>query len=562
MVQSKPAAPESSDAVTHRTDLFRLGLIFAALFFFLLGSRPLSNPDEGRYSEIPREMLETGDYVTPRLDGVKYFEKPPLVYWLTAAAFRVGGVNEFTARFWPALFALAGVLMTYSAGRALYGRATGIYSAATLGVSLLYYGLSRLIVLDLAVGFFISAALFSFIVAIEKPPGANRRWLFMAFYAAMGLGLLSKGLIAFVLPGAAMFFWVLLLNRWSRLRPLYPFSGSLLLLAIALPWHVLAAQRNPDFLSFYFVHEHFQRFTSTVHDRAEPWWYFLAVFAVGFLPGTFFVWSSARENFRGGWAQRANAATAWFLLIWIVAIVGFFSASHSKLIPYIIPVFPAAAVLVGHYLSKILAAERPNLRPHLFAYAAFVAIIGVAFPLIRLSKDPTLQTELRLWQFALGAILILGALAVSWFAIRGRTRAGLLAALAAHVSLLLFVNPIAGRVDKRSTKLLAAELDRYLEPQHTVYSYHDYFQDIPVYLGRTIDVVSYKGELAFGIAAEPATTGPHFIDDQEFLRRWEGPTRCFAIAHKGDVAGLFARVDFPHFVLAESRGKVLFSNLP
>ncbi|HEU5078882.1 MAG TPA: phospholipid carrier-dependent glycosyltransferase [Opitutaceae bacterium] len=608
MGHTLPASASRAETIPYSTDFIRLGLIFAALFFFLLGSRPLSNPDEGRYSEIPREMLDTGDYVTPRLNGVKYFEKPPLVYWLTAGAFRVGGINELTARFWPALFALAGVLMTYAAGRALYDRRTGIFGAITLGTSLLYYGLSRLIVLDLAVGFFIAAALFAFIVAVQQPAGTKRRWLFMAFYAAMGLGLLAKGLIAFVLPGAVMFFWVLLFNRWSRLRPLYPFSGSLLLLAIAAPWHVLAAQRNPDFLSFYFVHEHFERFTSTVHDRAEPWWYFLAVFVVGFFPGTIFLWSSLRESFRRGSASEVGRGvpaepqsqdltsrlghdergspgtvsdvafgsvrptsemmmsqrhTAWFLVLWIVIIVGFFSASHSKLIPYIIPVFPAAALLVGRFLGNAFAvAGQPKIRAHLFVYAAFTAMIGIAFPLIRLSKDVSVQTELRFWQFSLGAVLILGALTVAWLAIRGKTRAGLFALAATHAALLVFINPLAGRVDKRSTKVLAEELAHYAGPEHVVYSYHDYFQDIPVYLGRTIDVVGYKGELAFGIAAEPALTAMRFIDDAEFLRRWNGPARCFAVAHKGDVASLFARPDFPHFVLAETRGKVLFSNLP
>lgn len=545
-------------------DLWRLGLAFAVLFFALLGSRPLSNPDEGRYSEIPREMLATGDFVTPRLDGVKYFEKPPLVYWLTAASFQAFGINEFSARLWPALFALGGVLLTYAAARALHDRLTGLLAAAALGSSLLYYGLSRLILLDLAVGVLIAAALFSFLIGIDAPDGRRRRALFLAFYVAMALGVMTKGLIALVLPLGVIGAWILFFNRWSALRRLYLLPGAVLFLAIAAPWHVLAARANPDFLHFYFVHEHFQRFTSTIHHRAEPWWYFLAVFAVGFFPAICFLGSSLRHNLAGGWAGRKTQAGSWFLLLWVLVIGGFFSLSHSKLIPYIIPVFPAAAVLVGRFLAARLSSggDRPRIGGTLYAWAAISFVVGIAIPLVRLSKDPVLAADLKPWQWLLGVTFLAGALAVSWLTARGRTRAALLGLAATQAGLLLLINPLAGRLDKRSTREFALELRTLVAPGHVVYSYRDYFQDLPVYLGRTVDVVGYQGELAYGIEAEPDFSARHFIDEPEFLRRWQLPQRCFAVAKQNDTVALFARADFPHFVLAQARGKVLFSNLP
>jgi len=313
---ASPASPvPESDRASWGRDLALLTLVLSLWFGLFLGSRSFNNPDEGRYTEIPREMAATGDYVTPRLNGVKYFEKPPLVYWLSALTFEVvgpmagtDGVNEWTARLWGAVFALAGALMTYAAGRALYGRAAGWWAALVVATALLYYGLSRIILLDMVVGVTIAGALFAFIVGIREPAGARRRWLFLAFYACMALATLTKGLIGFLLPCMVAFVWLLVFNQWRALRPCYPVVGALLLLAITVPWHVLAALRNPSvdglvwpgyahglelhhagqdpgWMWFYFVREHYLRFTTTEHGRFEPAWFSCRCLSRGCFPG-------------------------------------------------------------------------------------------------------------------------------------------------------------------------------------------------------------------------------------------------------------------------------------
>jgi 4-amino-4-deoxy-L-arabinose transferase-like glycosyltransferase len=162
----------------------------------------------------------------------------------------------------------------------------------------------------------------------------------------MALATLSKGLIGIVLPGAVIFLWVLGLNRWRRLWPFYPVVGSLLLLGIAAPWHYFAAKANADFLKFYFIHEHWERFTTRVHGRYEPWWFFLPILLVGLLPWVFFASQALRQSLVGGWKQRKEHAEGWYLVIWVVFLVAFFSKSQSKLVPYILPVFPACALLL------------------------------------------------------------------------------------------------------------------------------------------------------------------------------------------------------------------------
>ncbi len=227
-------------------DLLLLTLLFGALFAVQLGESVLVNPDEGRYAEIPREMVASGDWVTPRLDGVTYFEKPPLMYWAVALCLKAFGPSEWSMRAAPALFALGGILLTYATARRLHGRTAGLVAATVLGTTLLYYAMGRILILDMAVSVLMSATLGCFILGVREAPGATRRWFFYGLYASAALATLTKGLIGFLLTGAVMFVWLLVFNQWKRLRPLYLPTGVMLFLLIAAPWHFLVAARNPD----------------------------------------------------------------------------------------------------------------------------------------------------------------------------------------------------------------------------------------------------------------------------------------------------------------------------
>ncbi len=581
-----------SDSASWGRDLVLLTLALSLWFGLFLGSRSLNNPDEGRYTEIPREMAATGDYVTPRLNGVKYFEKPPLVYWLSALTFEVvgplagtDGVNEWTARFWGAAFALAGGLMTYAAGRALYRRATGWWAALVVATSILYYGLSRLILLDLVVGVTMAGALFAFIVGIREPAGTRRRWLFMAFYACMALATLTKGLIGFLLPCMVAFVWLLVFNQWRALRPCYPISGALVLLAILAPWHVLAALRNPSvdglvwpgyahglelhhagkdpgWMWFYFVREHFLRFTTTEHGRFQPAWFFLPILAGGLFPWTVFAGQSVWRSLAGGWRERGRHLEAWFLVIWIVLIVAFFSKSQSKLIPYISPVFPAAAVLIGHYLAQVWA-ERSGrgVRVGLWVFAGLaLALAGAAafFPLP--AKQAALEPQFLPWRFFVGVVMGGGALAVILCLRRGAVRGALIGLVATCVAFFTAANLVEGLFNDRSTKSLAAVLKPRLQPADAVFIVNDYAQDLPVYLGRTVSVVNYAGELTYGIGAEPEKTASRFMDYGAFFMRWRQPAVAYAVVRSAGYKKFFADAVAPFTVIAETPRYVLVVN--
>lgn len=588
-----PAAPAPfADRTGWGRDLLLLTLALGLWFGLFLGSRSLNNPDEGRYAEIPREMAETGDYVTPRLNGVKYFEKPPLVYWLSALTFEVvgpltgtDGVNEWTARFWGAAFALAGGLMAYAAGRALYGRAAGRWAALVAATSILYYGLSRIILLDMVVGVTIAGALLAFIVGIREPAGTRRRWLFMAFYVCMALATLTKGLIGFLLPCMVVFVWLLVFNQWRALRPCYPVGGALVLLAITAPWHVLAALRNPSadgmvwpgyahglelhhagqdpgWAWFYFVREHYLRFTTTEHGRFEPWWFFLPILVAGLFPWVVFAGQSVRQSLAGGWRERGRNLEAWFLVFWIVLIVAFFSKSQSKLITYISPVFPAAAVLIGRYLAQAWA-ERGGrgLRGGLWVFAGLALMLAGAAAFYPLpAKQAALAPQLLPWRFFAGAVLGGGALGIGLCLRRGAVRGALIGLAVTCMVFFASANLAADLFNDRSSKSLAALLKARLRPADAVFVVSDYAQDLPVYLGRTVSVVNYAGELLYGIEAEPAKTASRFMKYPAFFARWLEPGVSYAVVRTAGYKNLFTEQGLPFTVIAETPRYVLVVN--
>lgn len=555
----------SDNSAPWRLDLLALVLVFGLLFAFRLGSYPLANPDEGRYAEIPREMVATGDWVTPRLNGVNYFEKPPLVYWAIAACRTLLGPSEWSMRAVPALFALGGVLVTYAAARRLHGRLAGLVSAAVLGTSLLWFALGRIILLDMAVSVLMSAALFCFILGVNEPPGARRRWLFYGLYAAMALATLTKGLIGFLVTGAVMFLWLLVFNEWKRLRPLHLPSGALLFLAIAAPWHLLVASRNETWAHRYFVYEHWERFTSPVADRPGAWWYFVPIVLVGLFPWTGFLWSALRDSLRGGWAARKQNANAWFFVTWALFIFLFFSKSHSKLIPYILPIFPALALLVGAWLAQAVTQGAARLRAGLWVFSFVCGLLAVALVVAVLKpgiiRDAAQAHALRPYAFAMAAALLAGGIFTPWLARQRGVIAGFLGMAVTMVFFLGALTFAAPHIQRAGTHELALLVKARVQPGERVLHYHEFFHDFTYYAERVVDVVAFKGELELEEDAAARASG-RFIDDAEFRRLWAGGGRLWVVARKKDLKELFDDPAFRYHRIAESRDHLLFSNQP
>ncbi len=559
----------SSAGASWGRDLLWLALLVGALNLFLLGRLPLANPDESRYADIPREMLAAGDWVTPRLNATPYFEKPPLVYWTVGLSRVLFGPGEFAMRLTPALFGLAGVLLTYAATRRLHGRAAGWLAASVLGTSLIYFVLSRILLLDMAVSVLMTATLFCFILGVREPAGPRRRWLFLGLYASAALATLAKGLIGFLIPGAVMFLWLLICNQWRRLRPMHLLPGLLVFLAIAAPWHILAAQRNPGWAHFYFVREHWERFTTNTHLREEPFWFFLPIVLLGLFPWVGFLGSALRDGLAGGWARRKENAPAWFLVIWVAFVFLFFSKSQSKLIPYILPVFPPLAVLIGHWLAQRWAmglAGRLRLGLGVFAFACGLIAVAALIVVFRpgVISNAAQAATLQPYAVAIAAILLLGGTAAPWVArVRGDV-AGLGTVLATMVGFYAVVLLASPGFERAGTRELARLARERVPPGDRIYHYWAFFHDFVYYAERPVGLVSHTDELEVQFLP-PAERAARFIDDDELRRQWVGAGRVWLVVRKEDLVrphAVFADPAFRYHLIAESRGHSLLSNQP
>ncbi len=502
--------------------LISIAILFACAWLLTLGLRKLANPDEGRYAEIPREMAASGDWITPRLNDLKYFEKPPLQYWGTAAAYRVFGTNEFAARFWCGLTGLAGVFLAGWAGARLFGRDAGVISAAVLASSLMYVALGHLNTLDMGLSFFLELAIVGFLLAQRSPSrsSSERNFMLLAWSAA-ALAVLSKGIVAIALPLLTLLAYTVVEREYSAWRRLHFVAGSAVFLLIAAPWFVLVSFKNPEFAEFFFLREHFQRFLTDVADRVEPWWYFLPLLLAGALPWTGLALCAAQSAWRSDHAKDQPAfRSRRFLLIWIVVTLLFFSVSHSKLPPYIVPVYPAVALLIGDYA---LRAPPSAIRRHLIAVVFFwlLALCYVVFAPLPTRRDVPAEIFAEVFRFGgVGfALALLGAACAWLLARKDRLRDAMLCACAGSflaISALLQDFQVLRQL--RSGYDLAQTLVPFHDPNKPFYSLSAYDHSLSFYLRRAVTIVGYRGELVFGQQQEPAKSLPTV---QAFIPIWQ-----------------------------------------
>src|SRR5262245_62702999 len=253
-------------------------LLCALIWFAGLEYRGLAMPDEGRYADIARQMLDANDWVTPRLNGIKYLEKPPLQYWATAGAFALLGYDEWTARLWPAITGFLCIAFTAFAAWRLAPASPWIPAALALAGCWGFFLGGQFLTLDMGLTFFVTAALLGYALSRRDglSPAAQRNWMLLA-WAAAACAVLSKGLVGVLIPGLVIAAHALSERNLSSLRRLHWVPGLSLFATIVLPWFILVQLRNPEFFQFFFVHEHFERFLLPTHHRSGPWWYFVPV---------------------------------------------------------------------------------------------------------------------------------------------------------------------------------------------------------------------------------------------------------------------------------------------
>ena len=535
---SSSPAPVSGSSVSPltRRGAFALLLVFALIWFSNLDYRRLVHPDEGRYAEIPREMIVTGDWLTPRLNGIKYFEKPALQYWITAAAYEAFGVHHWSARLWPALAGFLNVLFIGYVGYRLGGPTLGLYSAAVLAGCVWPVLNAHILTLDTGLTLWMNAGLGGLLLAQHAGTARGRRgWMWMA-WAALALATLSKGLIGIVLPGAALVAYTLATRDWALWRRLHLVSGLAVFVAIAAPWFVAVSRANPEFFDFFFIHEHFTRFLTGEHRREGAWWYFIPIFVVGILPWLAVFFGTAGRMWREAPSEPNGFNGQRFALVWSTVIFVFFSMSGSKLPSYILPIFPALALPIGWQLTTLPDTMLARLTLPLVIVAGVIAlatIFGYA-PLVAHLADPRQPLPPLLaygpWIEAGFAIAFAGGVLGWWWLTRAKRTAAILAvALSSLVGAQLVLTGHDELAESRSTAPVLARVVAAHGPLSTevpFYTIRMYDQTLPYYLGRTVVQVNHPDEMAMGLASEPEKA---IATVDEWRRRWEAGGQAYAI---------------------------------
>jgi len=548
------------------TDLIGLMVIFLFFYLFCLGSYPLFTPDEGRYSEVAREMVMSGDYITPRVNGVAFLDKPILYYWLQAAAILLFGIKEWALRLFPALLGILGCLMTYVAGRRLFDRKTGVISALILATSPLYFGGAHYANLDLEVAVFISCTLLCFITGVQSH-GRTRSAFLLAAYFFSALAVLTKGLIGIAFPSLIAGSWLLWQRRLALLKNIHIFTGVLLFIILVLPWYILVQKANPEFLHFFFVTQHVTRFLSTAEfNNKTTVWFYAPIILAGFFPWTIFLIQSIAKQIK----ERHPVGI--YLLLWVGIITTFFSIPHSKLIGYILPIFPALALLTGKFIAD--AWHKANN-----SYTSLSIILWLIFSLVFLTavlmlpRFPQLNVQAAAMPYllAMAGISTLSALtAIGMARYRQFLPLFLLCLLSSTLCLATLI-VAANSLNRNTAKPLIMQLQTRLKPDDEVVNYFKFYQDTPIYLQRRITLVAnwqspkiaetdnWVRELWYGMAFQH--TDDWLVNEKIFWQRWNSKKRLFVFVNDNYMQQ-FLQHTKKYFKLGQHNDIILLSNQP
>jgi len=511
---------------------FVLAVVLFALFF-QLGRRALNEPDEGRYSEVGREMMASGDWLTPRVNGILHLSKPPFTYWCIGASLRVFGVNEFAARLPATLAALGTLLALYLLVRGASDETTALWAVLMLTSSALFFLIARLITADMLLTCWVTWSVW----AIWR----RSNWLFVF----LALGMLTKGPVAVVLPVFAM------IGLRPRLREFRWVPGLLLFLAVSASWFVVMAIRRPELWHYFFVREIFQRVATAEHGRSQPWWFLIVVLLGAALPWTPLIFGRNKVGTKPD-------PMRWMFIAWAALGLLLFSLSQSKLPTYVLPLMPPVIALAA------MAPPRRWLNA-LGALALALALYGLTYYLrTRCGLSPT-------GTLALNALAITGALAALAAAILGRD------ALYRGISVAVFLGAVCAVVallptmeqrlrHNTSTKFFADRIHREDPQGKALVVCHECLPPtLPFYMRQS--VWSYNPRVTTNCPVfefqHPAPGTPFIVSDAAAYRAMlAGTQRVFCVASETVLERMRAETGVVWHELERAGQGVLLSNQP
>ncbi len=581
--------------------------LFAVVYVGSLFSPGLQDDADSNHAEAAREMLVTHDFVTLKINGNRYLEKAPLMYWMVSSCYFFFGTNEFAAHLPVALSMLLLMLLAMRWGRRAFGDRASIYAGLSITTAAGCYLFTRILIPESILSFFIAASFYFFATALED----GDAWRWYAGYAGIALAVLTKGLLAIIVVGLALLLYVAISGEWRRWREFRLFTGTLLFLLVAAPWHILAGIRNPHFFWFYFVNEHFMRFlgkripkdynkqTNSLYWTLHLVWLFpWSLYLPVALRRPISLWMARRKlgaakpprpplNFR--------SRTELLCLAWAGVTLVFFSVSTNQeyyTFPAYFPILlliaarladeeelgsrrwltwsAGALALICIAISAVLSAGLWNSR-----HIPFVADIGTVL------AKPNLEAEtlslghmldltgesfaaLRLPAILAAIVLLIGPAFAFWLRRRGAQLAATWATavtmavflIAAHIALVRF-DPFLG------SEIMAKKIAPKLKPTDRVMIYGDqsFGSSLLFYLRRPIELVDGNTTSMWWGSTYP--DAPHiFLDDEQLLQAWNSNERVFLFVPQYEREKVEALLPRPLNIASEASGKVIFTNHP
>ncbi|MDN5512158.1 glycosyltransferase family 39 protein [Acinetobacter sp.] len=437
------------------------------------GIRYFSLPDEGRYGDISRAMLQSGDWLVPRLNGLPFMHKPPLLHWISSVLMEIFGVHVWVLRLVPTL---AGIMMLVGLFWFLKKHCNeriAQLSVVILATSLLFFGSSQYVNHDLLLACWISITILCF---ADFTLSGEKSVLWMG-YVACALGFLTKGLIGILIPGMVILLWVLANKQWKKIPSLLNPIGLIIFCIIALPWVYLMHLKYPTFLQYFFIDQQFSRFSSDQFNNKLPWPFYLLCLLISFLPW-FFVsqFKFSKQDF----SQSLGSSILTLMLIWFVSVTTFFSIPPSKLAGYILPATPPLAVFIAIMVDRVLTSNKIN-RFQTWATPVLVLVVGLAFISLPFTARPKNLLYVNITAlYSLGAgILIFSILLIFYYL---KQRISYFTLMFSMAIILCMSVSLGVRILDVQNNANQVSFQKNITENMPIVFYHNYFYDVPFLL--------------------------------------------------------------------------------
>ena len=549
-MNDKSFAARTEEKETEKTGLGERGwialfcLVCLVVIFNDLGGAALFEPDEGRNAEKAREILLLGDWVTPYENFLTTLDKPMFFYWLIAVSFKIFGVSEWSARLPSVLATLGTLFLVYRFARLHLGLWEALWSCLILVTSFEFFLFSRIVIFDMTLTFFITLALFEFYAATLASHRKRPRLHYVLMYIAMGAGTLVKGPIALILPAMVIFCYLLLTRQWMLVKKINPLFGAVIYFFIVAPWYLWVDLRNPGYLKYFFWEEHFFRFVTPDFGRNKSWYYFFVVIGAGFAPWSPLLLLTVKDHWKHGFHDASLLLALWATLPFV-----FFSLSNAKLPQYILPIFPALALLTGQTVA--LRFNDPAQKEKWIIFIPWSVILGLVLYFLAGSLWPgILPREIRLGVGErAAAVTIYGALIggiYGAYVISTKSlwrHAGGAAYLCTCIGIALFLilstQIVTAASFHRVAKPLAAQTAPLIAPKDQIVFYGTYLEGIAFYLRiyqpiwlvetRRRSEPAVNSYLAMRRTVPAPGYGQVVFAHDEFAERWKKNEKAFRV---------------------------------